>query len=97
MPYIKQERREVLDKSINDLIFAIKSLPEDELEGACNYTVTRVVVSSMKPSTGWRYNSLSRAHEVFKAAGAEMWDRLIRNYEDGARIRNGDLLEYKQF
>jgi hypothetical protein len=93
MPYINKEKRIKLDNDIDSLIASLKAMPE-ELEGNCNYVITRIVAASMKPDTGWRYSSLSRAQEVFNAAGLEFNRRLVSRYEDTCIEKNGDVPEY---
>jgi hypothetical protein len=95
MPYVPIDIRSVLNPKIDELITLLKSYP-DSLEGNCNYTITRIVAASMKPDAGWRYANLSRAQEVFNAAGLEFNRRLVAPYEDKCIVKNGDLDEYKQ-
>ena len=96
MPYIVKTRRELIDENINSLIEILQQDEDGEdKEGDCNYIISRIVAGGMKPKTGWRYKWLSRAHEVFVAAGDEFSRRLLGPYEDKAVVKNGDIPEYQ--
>lgn len=94
MPYIKQELRSKYDNAIEQLVSLIKEQDIEDREGDLNYCITQVVGKAMKPEKGWRYKYLSRAHEVFLAAAAEFYRRLLNKYEDQAIEKNGDIHVY---
>ena len=102
MPYISEELKEKVDQceftieeAVNMLIYIIRSkCKPDQLEGVCNYAISRIVSGSMKPETGWRYIWLNRAHGTFLSAAAEFYRRIVIPYEDKAIRKNGDLPEY---
>ena len=93
MPYIPGEKRPTLDTFIEPLVDILRSFPDD-LEGTSNYTITRIIAGAMRPSGGWRYKSLNAAHGTFYSAANEFYDRLMRNHEDKAIAKNGDVKEY---
>jgi hypothetical protein len=96
MPYVNKEMRNDLDESINSIVEYIKGLEDGDKEGACNYTVSRIISGGLKPETGWRYKWLNRAYGVFMAAGAEFYGRLVAPYEERAIYKNGDIDEYRE-
>ena len=108
MPYINKEMQERYCSiqsrlegtrvacAVDDLIEAIRDhFTEDEYEGVCNYTISRIVAGVMKPDTGWRYKWLNRAYGTFLSAGAEFYRRLVGPYEDKCIEKNGDIPEYE--
>lgn len=89
MPYINFGNRMAVDVIIEGLV---KRLREIECcKGDLNYTVTRIVLESMKPGTGWDYHSLSDAVGALKDAAVEIERRLLGPYEDTGVRKNGDL------
>lgn len=103
MPYVNEETRNLhgdkfvpIESHVDSLIAHLREITdEDNIAGILNYTISRIVAGAGKPDGGWRYGSLSRAHEVFHAAGSEFYRRLIAPYEDKAREKNGDIPEYQ--
>lgn len=104
MPYINNEMQNrdncedySLTSQIDDLILVIRNTyTEDEYEGVCNYTISRIVAGAMKPQTGWRYKWLNRAYGTFLSAGAEFYRRVVGPYEDKCIEKNGDIPEYEK-
>ncbi len=94
MPYIAPTLREPFRNPIDELIVAVNELPDTARDGALNYIVTELVTKSLRPSTGWNYYSIHRAHGVFQDAGAEFYRRVAGPYEDRCIERNGDLFGY---
>lgn len=108
MPYVNDEMKKRfwcasyendssrLSERVDDLIAHIKTqFEEDELEGVCNYTISRIVAGVMKPNTGWRYKWLNRAYGTFLSAAAEFYRRTVGPYEDDCIKKNGDIPEYE--
>jgi len=91
MPYIKYDLRPKLDPHIKNLILEIKKFDEDQIEGILNYTLTKVVCESMKPSTGWRYKNLNRLMGVLSCMQKEIYRKLVVPYEERAEAVNGEL------
>jgi hypothetical protein len=95
MPYIDQGVRDILEPEISQLIRRVEAnVPEEDREGVANYVISRLVANIMRPGSGWRYKSLSRAAEVFASAGHEFRRRMLDPYEDKAIAKNGDVPEY---
>ena len=85
-----------LEYHVQSLINHLRQITdEDNIDGVLNYVISRVVAGTAKPDSGWNYKSLSRAHEVFNAAGNEFYRRLLAPYEDRAIEKKGDIPEYK--
>lgn len=98
MPYTKQEIRNMIDNAVNHLIEDIRATNSNpELrDGTCNYAITRTVLASMRPQTGWTYHTLSNAIKVFQDAHDESKRRLLSYLEDTKVRENGDLLEFQE-
>jgi hypothetical protein len=111
MPYINEEMQtrnnapadlygqiHSLDQQVDELILTIRArFSKDELEGVCNYTISRIIAGVMKPKDGWRYKWLNRAYGTFLSAAAEFYRRLVAPYEDKCIEKNGDIPEYEEF
>lgn len=91
MPYIPQNRRDIIDMDIDELVWSLRDL--DPTKGDLNYTVCRVVLGALKPESGWSYHSLSAAIGALKDAAVEIERRMLGPYEDTCIERNGDLEE----
>ncbi len=99
MPYIKQERRNKLDVSIDAIIHEIKakSLQEGStLDGEVNYAISRIASGVLmdKPSSPVRYYDILRVVGAFNCACQEFYRRVAFLAEDNAISRNGDIEEY---
>jgi hypothetical protein len=92
MPYIKKERRQLLDAEITRIVNRLLDI--SAVKGDVNYTITRIVLGALKPDAGWSYQSLSDAVAALKDAATEVERRLLAPHEDGAKERNGDVPEY---
>lgn len=99
MPYIAEDDRKILDKAIQTIVDRTRLIVARDEQGApdgiCNYVISRIVAASMKPDRGWRYWTLGRALLVFEAAKLEFYRRLVAPYEDKAKLKNGDIPEYR--
>lgn len=94
MPYILPERRPIYDAEINALILKLAVTTEEHVEGDTNYCISRIVAGAFAPMGDWKYRFASRAHEVYKAAAAEFYRRVLGPLEDRAIKKNGDIPEY---
>ena len=99
MPYIKQTQRDILIPQIANLVDTLRdNFEEDEIEGALNYTVSRVVAGTLQQSEGqWRYYLINRALGVLEAVKLEFYRRVAGPYENKAVYKNGDINEYHYF
>jgi hypothetical protein len=91
MPYITQDRRVELDPHINKLVHEMQS------HGELNYTISRLasawLIRTCFPN-GVRYTDRQHVYGTLCAVATEFYRRVLRQYEDGARGKNGDLAEY---
>lgn len=104
MPYINEEMKtraykhsysQNVERQVDNIVNYIRNhFEEDEFEGVCNYTISRIVAGVMKPDIGWKYKWLNRAYGTFMSAGAEFYRRLVAPYEDDCIRKNGDIPEY---
>lgn len=106
MPYIKPERREVLDNSIDQLCLSISSLISDNSSkdkitneeflsicGDINYCFSRIVSKLMREPS---YSKIAVATGVLENVKQELYRRIAENYEDQKIIENGDIVGYKK-
>lgn len=89
MPYIKQERRDLLDPSIDEVIFALAQM--DAGMGDLNYVVTRLMIGMGAQG----YTEMSAVRAVANDAADEYYARLMRPYEDRKIKDNGDIPGYE--
>lgn len=86
MPYIAQNRRNLLDPSINDLGDYIQDT------GDLNYAITRLTLRLIIRQ-GATYVTASAAMGTTIFSLMEMYRRLLAEYEDSKLCRNGDIPE----
>jgi len=93
MPYISREDRlNINDTAINDLVSDIKNVPSQKLKGALNYVVTRIALGVYGEGG---YTELSDGIAALQDAADEIKRRKLGPYEDKAIVKNGDLHEYE--
>ena len=85
MPYIEQNRRDILDSDIKALISIMKSNP---IDGELNYIITRIVDAAHGEGGYARYN---RAMGVLDCVSREFYRRKVAPYEDKKIKENGDV------
>ena len=90
MPYIKQERRDKLDRQIGDLRLALEKL--GDVEGDLTYVISRLIggLFFKNPS----YGMIAHLTGVLENVKQEFYRRIAGPYEDEAITRNGDLPRY---
>jgi len=90
MPYILQNRRDVVDDAVDNVIAALKSLPESEKMriGDTNYVVTRIILG-MFPANS--YTEIGNGLRVLTDAEAEIRRRKMASRENEAISENGDI------
>lgn len=88
MPYIKQDRREYLDKKIEDLF-------DEELSfGDLNYIISRIVKNLMeraKKLGKFNYDFCNSIIGTLECAKQEFYHRVVTPYETVKIHENGDL------
>lgn len=97
MPYIKTEKREVLNPSINELLNALRELesddPENSMAGNLNYVFTRLLDRAY---TAPRYDDINEAVGVLECCKLELYRRLAVPYENQKAHDNGDAYDNNQ-
>lgn len=101
MPYISEEERDELDRSIAVLINNINQItngvdnPEDfsNYLGRLNYCFSRIIMGVMKRIS---YKNIAMATGVLENTKQELYRRVAHIYEDSKIIENGDIPEYSK-
>lgn len=99
MPYIPPDPiRKRLDPIIDELTDVIVDSvrgDSDLLLGVLNYTITRVLLRPFALMVGKiRYAISPKARGVLLDVQSEMYDRIMRDYEDVKIKENGDVEEF---
>lgn len=102
MPYIAENSRIKLDKTIEPLIDsiiaeAVDSGDELNAVGLLNYSITRLILTVFKGVFPRKYWNFPLLKGLLVDIGDEVQDRIQRKYEDGKRELNGDLVEFEDF
>jgi hypothetical protein len=92
MPYIKQEKRDVLDPAIDELLNALRELesddPNNNMEGNINYVITRILKRVYK---GGGYRGVNDAMGMMLCAALEFYRKDAGPYEDQKEFENGTV------
>lgn len=90
MPYIKQEKRDVLDPHLAPLLNALRELesddPSNNMEGNLNYVITRLLKAVY---VGGGYRAINDAGGVMLNAYLEFYRKVAAPYEDQKEFENG--------
>lgn len=84
MPYITEERKSELQKSINSILSEPLSI------GDVNYIITMIVQKYIY-NLGINYSVLNEVIGVLECAKLELYRRLVSVYEDNKIKENGDV------
>jgi hypothetical protein len=91
MPYIKQEKREVLDPAVRELLNALRELesddPSNDMGGNLNYVITKVLLQCY----GQKYSEMAQAVSVLEMAKLEYYRVIAAPYEDQKKFENGEV------
>lgn len=91
MPYIKQEKREVLDKAVDNLHKVLVDLEIDDdtnnMEGNLNYAITLLLRSCY----GKSYREINDAIGMLQCVMLEHYRTMAAPYEDQKKFENGDV------
>lgn len=88
MPYIKTDRRNVFDKSI-DAIAARLRLIEGNA-GDLNYIITSIINNHIADN-GLSYTEINNMIGVLECAKLELYRRVAVPYENTKMVENGDV------
>lgn len=93
MPYIKQEKRDVLDPAIDEIFSLLMKLHEGDLannmDGNMNYIITRL----LKKGYTKNYASINAAIGLLGCVSHEFYDKVARPYENQKEYENGEVEE----
>lgn len=91
MPYIKQEKRDVLNPAIETILNALRELecddPANDMGGNLNYAFTKI----LHQCYGERYAEMAQAVSVLEMAKLEFYRMKAASYEEQKRFENGDV------
>jgi hypothetical protein len=108
VPYINQDRRKVLDSSIDQLCLSIKSLlttdnvfnktqiTNEEFLSICgdiNYCFSRIVSNLMKDVS---YSKIVMITGILENVKEEFYRRIAVDYENEKILENEDIIGYKK-
>lgn len=89
MPYIKSEKREVLNPAIDEMLNALRELesddPENDMGGNLNYVITVL----LKRCYGQKYSEMAQAVSVLEMAKLEYYRKDVAPYENQKEYDNG--------
>lgn len=88
MPYVKNDRRDVLDVHIKRLIGTVRSLNNAERNGNLNYVFTKLLLGVFPDN---KYHEISEAGAVLESCKQEWYRRRMGPREDQAIFENGDV------
>jgi hypothetical protein len=91
MPYIKQEKRDVLDSAIDELHLLLDELENDDesnnMEGNINYAFTRLLMKCY----GESYRDINNIMGVLSCVQQEFYRTIAAPYENQKRFENGEI------
>lgn len=95
MPYIKQTQRELIDEEIITLVGELNALgiPEDQLKGVLNYTITRILLGVYSGYEGksFNYSRINDVIGILDCVKLEFYRRFAAEYENSKILENGDV------
>ena len=91
MPYIKQDKREVLNPAIETLLNALRELecddPANDMGGNLNYAFTKI----LHQCYGERYAEMAQAVSVLEMCKLEYYRKVAAPYEQQKEFENGEV------
>lgn len=103
MPYIPQEERDRLDQVIDLLVKEIHTIIEEkgldirDTDGRLNYTICELLMKVLQVDVNPRYTKINTLMGVLSCVGDEIYDRVVRPYEDFAVEKGGDIDSFRRF
>lgn len=93
MPYIKQEKRDVLNPAIDQVLSALRQLasddPDNNFEGNMNYVITSLIAKSYNVS----YRDINDVRGMLACVADEYYRRVAGPYENQKAFENGDVYD----
>ncbi len=87
MPYIQDDDKKNLDKSIKSISTALRT---GDFRGRLNYTIS-TIFSNLLQSEGMSYSLINDFIGVLECAKLEAYRRIAVPYEDSKKMANGDI------
>lgn len=88
MPYLKKERRELIDNFLEELLVFISQ--NDLVAGDLNYLYTKISKQYIERQ-GLNYQNLNNVVGALDGAKVEFQRRVVNKYEDLKIEENGDV------
>lgn len=99
MPYIKEEKRDILDPVIDKLHRTLVDLEMDDdmnnMEGNLNYTITRLLMMVYGDRNSTNYSQINDAMGVLGSVKSEYYRKVAAPYEDQKAFENGDVVRFR--
>lgn len=91
MPYIKQDKRDVLNPAIETMLNALRELecddPSNDMGGNLNYAFTKI----LHQCYGERYAEMAQAVSVLEMCKLEYYRKIAAPYETQKEFENGEV------
>jgi len=88
MPYISQEKRRILEPTVQELVDGIVCCAEDgHKDGLVNFAISSLVFSLY----GRTYSELNAAIGILECVKQELYRRVVAPYEDKKCSENGEV------
>jgi hypothetical protein len=90
MPYIKQEKRDVVDPTIDELhklLVSLENTQDNNTEGNINYIFTRL----LKKCYGKSYANINSVMGILNSVSHEYYRTQAAPYEDQKKFENGEV------
>lgn len=98
MPYIAQDKRDILDPIIEQLHSTLVDLELDDesnnTEGNINYAVTRLLMMVYGQSDSTRYSQINDAIGMLECIKQEYYRKVAAPYEDQKEFENGAVRRF---
>jgi hypothetical protein len=95
MPYIKQDKRDILEVPLKDLIHEIQGLLKEKPQnapGILNYCITTLITYVYNKET--KYEDIAAVTGMLENVKQEFYRRYAVPYEDEKIKENGDIFMY---
>ena len=88
MPYVKSERRQIIQSDYDDAIYPNTILNAGDL----NFAISKILVAYLK-NNGTQYRTINDILGALEGAKLEFVRRIMNPYEDQKIIENGDIYQ----
>ena len=99
MPYITQDKREIIDMAVDHLHTVLVDLQTDDelnnMEGNINYAFTRLLMMVYGDRNSTRYSQINDAIGVLECIKQEYYRKVAAPYEDQKAFENGEVVRFR--